>query len=45
MAARIGARMLSLTLAGRKLGAFTKYPGLEPEAAFNGGSRGGSYSL
>ncbi len=45
MASRIGARVLSLTLAGRNLATFTKYPGLEPEATFNGGSRGGSYSL
>ncbi len=45
MAARVGARALSLTLAGRNLMTWTKYPGLEPEATFNGGSRGGSYSL
>jgi len=45
MAGRIGARALSLTVAGRNLMTWTKYPGLEPEATFNGGSRGGSYSL
>jgi TonB-linked SusC/RagA family outer membrane protein len=45
IAGRIGARSLSLTVAGRNLTTWTKYPGLEPEATFNGGSRGGSYSL
>ncbi len=45
IAGQIGARSLSLTLAGRNLFTWTKYPGLEPEATFNGGSRGGSYSL
>lgn len=45
IAGRIGARALSLTVAGRNLATWTHYPGLEPEATFNGGSRGGSYSL
>ncbi|HKJ91984.1 MAG TPA: hypothetical protein VJ957_02395, partial [Longimicrobiales bacterium] len=44
-ASRIGASALSLTVAGRNLHTWTSYPGLEPEATFNGGSRGGSYSL
>lgn len=42
------ARMLkssraSITLAGRNLGLWTKFPGIEPEASFNGGTRGGAY--
>jgi TonB-linked SusC/RagA family outer membrane protein len=45
VAGRIGANNLSLTIAGRNLFTWTSYPGLEPEATFNGGSRGGSYSL
>ena len=45
IARRIGASSLSLTVAGRNLYTWTKYPGLEPEATFNGGSRGGDYSL
>jgi TonB-linked SusC/RagA family outer membrane protein len=44
-ASRIGAKALSLTVAGRNLATWTSYPGLDPEATFNGGSRGGSYSL
>ncbi|HKJ92326.1 MAG TPA: TonB-dependent receptor, partial [Longimicrobiales bacterium] len=35
----------SITVAGRNLGTWTKYPGLEPESTFNGGSRGGNFSL
>jgi TonB-linked SusC/RagA family outer membrane protein len=45
IARRIGASALSLTVSGRNLHTWTKYPGLEPEATFNGGSRGGDYSL
>ncbi len=30
----------SITLAGRNLATWTRYPGLEPEASFQGGSRG-----
>lgn len=40
-AARIGASDLSITLAGRNLATWTKFPGLEPESMFNAGSRGG----
>lgn len=40
-AARIGASDLSITLAGRNLATWTKFPGLEPESVFNGGTRGG----
>ncbi len=42
---RLGVNGASLTVAGRNLAIWTKYPGLDPEATFNGGSRGGSYSL
>jgi TonB-linked SusC/RagA family outer membrane protein len=42
---RIGARTGSITLAGRNLLTWTKFMGLEPESSFNGGSRGGSFSL
>jgi TonB-dependent SusC/RagA subfamily outer membrane receptor len=40
-ARRFGASRASLTLAGRNLWTWTRYPGLEPEASFLGGSRGG----
>ncbi|MFN2567242.1 MAG: SusC/RagA family TonB-linked outer membrane protein, partial [Gemmatimonadaceae bacterium] len=33
----------SVTFAGRNLGLWTDYPGLEPEASFNSGSRGGAF--
>lgn len=33
----------SVTLAGRNLALWTRFPGVEPEASFNGGTRGGSY--
>ena len=33
----------SVTLAGRNLYLWTNYPGLEPEASFNGGTRGGAF--
>ncbi len=45
IAGRVGASNASITLAGRNLLTWTKYPGLEPEATFNGGGRGGDYSL
>jgi hypothetical protein len=32
-----------ITLAGRNLATWTDYPGLEPEAFFLGGSRGGNF--
>ncbi|HEX6629497.1 MAG TPA: SusC/RagA family TonB-linked outer membrane protein [Gemmatimonadaceae bacterium] len=43
VAAPLGASRASITLAGRNLGLWTDYPGLEPEASFNGGSRGGAF--
>ncbi len=44
-AERIGASRGSITLAGRNLYTWTKFMGLEPESTFNGGSRGGAFSL
>ncbi len=41
----IGARSGNITMAGRNLYTWTKFGGLEPESTFNGGSRGGSFSL
>lgn len=38
-----GASRLSITVAGRNLGLWTDYEGLEPEASFNGGTRGGAF--
>jgi hypothetical protein len=43
MARRAGARRASLSVAGRNLITWTNYPGLEPEAMFLGGSRGGNF--
>lgn len=40
-AGTFGASRASITLAGRNLYTWTDYPGLEPEASFLGGSRGG----
>ena len=37
----IGANRASITVAGRNLHTWTDYPGLEPEASFLGGTRGG----
>jgi hypothetical protein len=31
----------TVTVAGRNLGLWTSFPGIEPEASFNGGGRGG----
>lgn len=42
-ASRARASAASVTLAGRNLALWTNYPGLEPEASFNGGERGGSF--
>lgn len=33
----------SVTLAGRNLALWTQFPGIEPEASFNGGTRGGAF--
>lgn len=35
----------SITLAGRNLALWTDFPGIEPEASFNGGSRGGAFGM
>jgi TonB-linked SusC/RagA family outer membrane protein len=43
-ARRMGARSASLNIAGRNLHTWTRYGGLEPEAMFLGGSRGGNFS-
>ncbi|MGQ0815530.1 MAG: SusC/RagA family TonB-linked outer membrane protein [Gemmatimonadota bacterium] len=40
-AGRIGARNASISIAGRNLHTWTKFKGLEPEASFLGGTRGG----
>ena len=40
----IGAQSASVSLAGRNLFTWTRYPGQEPEAMFLGGSRGGNFS-
>ncbi len=41
LAARFGASRASISLAGRNLYTWTDYTGMEPEASFLGGSRGG----
>ena len=41
MARRFGASRASITIAGRNLYTWTDYTGIEPEASFLGGSRGG----
>ncbi len=38
-----GVGRATITVAGRNLGLFTNFPGIEPEASFNGGSRGGAF--
>ncbi len=43
-ASAIGASRLTVSLAGRNLYTWTRYPGLEPEAMFLGGTRGGNFS-
>ena len=42
-AAALGASRATLSLAGRELYTWTRYSGLEPEAMYLGGSRGGNY--
>ncbi len=39
----IGASRATITLAGRNLGIWTEYDGIDPEASFNGGGRGGAF--
>jgi len=43
-ASAVGATRASVTLAGRNLYTWTRYGGLEPEAMFLGGTRGGNFS-
>jgi len=43
VATRFGASRSSITFAGRNLGLRTNFPGIEPEASFNGGTRGGAF--
>jgi TonB-linked SusC/RagA family outer membrane protein len=42
MVRRFGASRASVSVAGRNLYTWTSYPGMEPEASFLGGSRGGA---
>ena len=44
-AGRVGANRLSVSVAGRNLATWTDYGGLEPEATFHSGTRGGDYTL
>jgi TonB-linked SusC/RagA family outer membrane protein len=39
----VRASRASVTLAGRNLALWTDFPGIDPEASFNGGSRGGAF--
>jgi hypothetical protein len=41
---KVGASHAIVSIAGRNLLTWTRYPGLEPEAMFLGGSRGGNFS-
>jgi hypothetical protein len=43
LARRVRAGTAALTVAGRNLGLATDYGGVEPEASFNGGTRGGAF--
>jgi TonB-linked SusC/RagA family outer membrane protein len=43
LATRIRSSAASITVAGRNLHLWTDYTGLEPEASFNGGTRGGQF--
>ncbi len=43
VAQRFGGTGAGLTVAGRNLALWTDYTGLEPEASFNGGTRGGAF--
>ena len=38
-----GASRATITVAGRNLGLWTNFPGIAPEASFNGGTRGGAF--
>jgi len=39
----VGASRVMVSVTGRNLLTWTRYPGLEPEAMFLGGSRGGNF--
>lgn len=43
LASRFGSTRASITVAGRNLALWTDFPGIEPEASFNSGTRGGAY--
>jgi TonB-linked SusC/RagA family outer membrane protein len=43
LARRLRAGTAAVTVAGRNLGLATNYGGVEPEASFNGGTRGGAF--
>ncbi|MDF1501452.1 SusC/RagA family TonB-linked outer membrane protein [Roseisolibacter sp. H3M3-2] len=43
VARRVGGTSAGVTVAGRNLALWSDYPGLEPEASFNGGTRGGAF--
>jgi TonB-linked SusC/RagA family outer membrane protein len=43
LATSVRASRASITLAGRNLGLWTNFSGVEPEASFNGGTRGGAF--
>jgi TonB-linked SusC/RagA family outer membrane protein len=45
LAQRVGGSAAALTVAGRNLRLWTQYTGLEPEASFNSGTRGGAYGF
>jgi TonB-dependent SusC/RagA subfamily outer membrane receptor len=42
---RANVRSATLSIAGRNLATWTKYDGIEPEAMFLGGTRGGNYGM
>lgn len=43
LASYVRASRATFTIAGRNLGMSTKYKGMDPEASFNGGTRGGAF--
>jgi TonB-linked SusC/RagA family outer membrane protein len=43
VASALRASRATVTVAGRNLGLWTAFPGIEPEASFNGGTRGGAF--
>ena len=43
LTSRFGGSRGSITVAGRNLGLWTDYPGIDPEASFNSGGRGGAF--